>query len=65
MTDRQLALAWTYSRPRLLASSYDLTAWGRVIRERWVDDYGEWIMPAMFSRTPRFTSPPGPGVIPE
>lgn len=59
MTDRQLALAWTYSRPRRLESTFDLDDWGRAIRRQQVDDYGVWIMPPGISAEPRFTSPPG------
>lgn len=58
MNDRMLALAWTYSRPRLLLSTFDLDDWGRAIRRRRVDDYGAWIMPPGISNPPRFTSSP-------
>lgn len=56
MTDRMLALAWTYSRPRRLESTFDLDDWGRAIRRRQVDDYGLVVMTHDPERN-RFTSP--------
>lgn len=58
MTDRQLALAWTYSRPRRLKSTFDLDDWGRAIRRQRVDDYGVFVTWTDPAHPPRFTSPP-------